>query len=106
MTRGEPSLDRGTILLLDPPREPDLSDLPGVLWDRRVDAWHSLGSSATSIGPAILKGRPQRWFKPLERAAGDRLAVELRGPGHRAQDAIHAEVRLLHLNYSSPGKRS
>jgi superfamily II DNA or RNA helicase len=33
--------DRGTLLLQDVPREPDLSDIPGVLWDVRVGAWRA-----------------------------------------------------------------
>jgi superfamily II DNA or RNA helicase len=31
--------DRGTLLLVDPPPDLDVAELPGVLWDSRVSAW-------------------------------------------------------------------
>jgi hypothetical protein len=33
--------DRGTLVLDGVRREPDLSDIPGVLWDPRVSAWRA-----------------------------------------------------------------
>jgi superfamily II DNA or RNA helicase len=40
--------DRGTILLVDPPADLAVAELPGVLWDSRVNAWRS---------PAFLHAR-------------------------------------------------
>ncbi len=40
--------DRGTILLADPPNGVNLAAAPGVLWDRRVRAYHLAPCSGRS----------------------------------------------------------
>ena len=46
--------DRGTIVLMDPPKDLDLTTAPGLLWDRRVGAHR-----APAIGYPALK----RWLR-------------------------------------------
>jgi superfamily II DNA or RNA helicase len=48
--------DRGTILLTDPPRELDLTEAPGILWDARVDAHRAPASNYSALKRWLLGG--------------------------------------------------
>jgi superfamily II DNA or RNA helicase len=48
--------DRGTILLNDPPRELDLTEAPGVLWDARVHVHRAPASSYSALKRWLLDG--------------------------------------------------
>src|SRR5574341_641479 len=65
--------DRGTILLREPPRGVDLSDLPGVRWDPRVGAHRAPAMLHASLRAELLR-RGVAFTDGLDRPA-DELAT-------------------------------
>jgi superfamily II DNA or RNA helicase len=75
--------DRGTLLLLDPPADLPVAELPGVLWDSRVNAWRSpafqharlraaleaRGVRYTDIASGSRTERPEISLRPYQEAA-------------------------------------
>ena len=47
--------DRGTILLTDPPKDFDLAEAPGVLWDPRVHAHRAPAASYRTLKHWLLE---------------------------------------------------
>lgn len=50
------SFDRGTVLLTDPPKDLDLAQAPGVLWDPRVRAYRAPASRYPALKRWLLDG--------------------------------------------------
>ena len=50
------SFDRGTVLLTDPPKDLDLAQAPGVLWDPRVHAYRAPASRYPALKRWLLDG--------------------------------------------------
>jgi superfamily II DNA or RNA helicase len=78
--------DRGTIVLMDPPKDLDLTTAPGLLWDRRVGAhrapaigypalkrWLRQSRAGFQDIPAPVSPRPELWsdvdLRPYQEAA-------------------------------------
>ena len=49
--------DRGTIVLMDPPKDLDLAKAPGVLWDPRVHAHRAPASKYPALKRWLLQSR-------------------------------------------------
>jgi hypothetical protein len=98
-------VDRGTILITDPPSNLDLSDAPGVLWDARVRAhrapasrYHALKSWLTQADAGFLDlvgaplTRPEAWLdvglRPYQQAA-----LSAWGRDHRGIVALPTATR-------------
>jgi superfamily II DNA or RNA helicase len=72
--------DRGTLLLTDPPRDLNLAEAPGVLWDPRVHAHRTPASRYPALKRWLLEGGTQFQdlsppLRPVQEAWSD---VELR----------------------------
>jgi hypothetical protein len=67
--------DHGTIVLSDPPRGIDLTDLPGVMWDPRIGVLGRLCARGVSHGTRAVRPRgfpaePRDPRVPLRQAGG------------------------------------
>jgi superfamily II DNA or RNA helicase len=79
--------DRGTILLRDPPAGVDLSDLPGVLWDPRVQVLRAPARHHQAIRDELAR-RSVRFADEVYRPADD-LDCWTEPPLRPYQDSAH-----------------
>src|SRR5574341_422927 len=81
--------DRGTILLREPPRGVDLSDLPGVRWDPRVGAHRAPAMLHASLRAELLR-RGVAFTDGLDRPADELATWEMPSLRPYQEEALQA----------------
>jgi hypothetical protein len=98
----KPRFDRGTILLTEPPRELNLGEAPGVLWDSRVGAHRAPARRYVELTSWLYGAEVElEDIAPTPRPIADaRSAADLRP----YQEAALAARELAHRRERKPAR--